>query len=641
MLGKKIITPRNSVYKDRYERLFSGEGGIEKTSSAGEPADLSAFVDEKEIASRIHTSNAIRYTRRIPVSSEKNIDQTSKLVREAESVFGNNALNFLRSKLSEAGVPSTVGLKVSSIENTQTKTVGLFKKSHVLAYGDVKLELTHPVLGKKSASVNVACDDGVYVITSGFKMDNRQFPINKDGWDSMVEYAKSCQSKKEPVHLVVRKYSHKFPEGYYESLGSFENDVSVEGMLRANGLIVNRIKVAGIGNAIEPLIFDESDATKVMKIAKALQKTSEGNVTVVAEDGSEEDVVKDVVENAKKKPGEDSVSVTETGGGVAVTGPKEAIIPKKSAEGVPSMTINDLVAAVSNAILSKNKKYFSKVDPQEANAVLRDVILQVVDELTGGAQVDLNALDRDTLTEFFTMVYDKTQEYVSELFKSDVFSGIATGESSEFIPDVFQDTGDIDEPGSAGQANWLGGVRLAGKGDPYSTGSNPEPTRNAGPASTKAKLVGPAGDQKIEKNTFTDSPAKGGKREGIQDHTSITDKMSPATSMGTPTKNAGPAATKAKMTGPGGDQDMWANEEPTDAHLPEGAGTDEEFLSRDKKEQKGNVGAFLESSGEGSGGAEAMKLEMGQYGGGGNLTAGPEFMERKSSRGLSDFPYPF
>ena len=641
MNRNRIVTARNSIYKDKFLDLLPVDEVIEKKASVLEPQSSPQLGDTKNIAQIIHEKKANSIFNRLDVSPYHEVDNSSRLAKEAERVFGAKAVEFVRSKLAELNLPKTINVRVKAIKNAQTKTVGLFKKNEVVAYGDIVIELSHPSLGDKTASIEVSCDANTRVITSGFRMDKKQFPVTKDGWDAMVEYSKDCRSSIEPVHLVVRKYSRKFPEGYYESLGSFSNDAAIEGMLRANGLIVTRVHAPGIGRAIEPLIFDESDAAKVIKISKALSKTSGGNVTVIAEGPDKKEVVKKIVDKIESSPDRDDLSISETGSDqVAITGKKDTVLGNKGSQHLDSASISDIEAAIVYKLMQEyGRKLGSEQDYDKVRSFLTDLVEDVLLNYVRDLGQEISGED---LPEFVSTVYTESKQNLLQFLNKapDTFEDIVSGQAEVEEEDIYGDSGDLDEPYTGVQYSQLdGGYKVAQRGVPFSSGSNPEPTKNAGPSATKAVMRGPAKDQKFSPNKFSDPGVKTKGTPTQTDTESITAKYSPSTSMSTPTKNAGPSATKAKMTGPAGDQKMWANEEPESVGLPEGSGSVEEFLTRDKAEQKGNVSQYLESSGERSVGSKAMKLEMGQYSGKGSLTSGPEFIERKSS--IADFPYPF
>ena len=715
MFRNKIITKKDARISRMMEAAFEaglkeGEEAIKKVASRLD--DFSRKSDpeaEKEVWTKVahaisesRESNAIR---RYDGFEPTRVSEDSQIIREAYDRLGREVVAFLKQKFDADRLPPSIDLSVSKVSNVQTRYTGLFKKSARVAYGDVSVKISHPALMGKTASVSVSCDGDVKVITSGFTMDGFQFPVNKEGWEQMVRHAQKEAAKSEPVHLIVRKFSQKFPEGYYESLGVFEDDAALEAMLRQNGVIYNYTKTASFNRAIEPVIFDESDVSKVIKIAKALsiknaQQASGQKATVVTSDTKTAlDVAKKLEEETPGSNEDITVVKDPSGQGALVTAPQEALKKRSANEaeyfiqlvnemrrenGEPPLTpeeedqmrwMHSPLSTRAAILLDYARKYIEEKHPnfhpndKVLGQIIRGHYFIGKEPIVNQNWSSARALLREAIDEEAAAAAAKPDAGVSvDQLEKSIPKGIeaavdkvvedelgqAEAESiySKYLDDSLpsRDPDGAFYEGTDGQYEELIDL-LAGHDDedysktaasagvPYSDKQNDPPTRNQGPSATKAKLVGPAGPQKINKNSPSDPPVRTPRKsDGRGDYPMAVNE----TMMSPPTKNQGPSAARAKFRGPAGEQKMWANEPPKASSVPAGSGTPEEFMTRDRGEESGNVRNFFPGSGGNKkpGKGRAMDLEMGRYDTGGSISNGPEFFVRKTSS-VEDFPYPF
>lgn len=779
MLEKKIKTRGNSLLsniigKELYYQ--EGEEHITKKASLQKDSEISNLISQaldndgdfgskeyRKIASNIVNKKKLLSTNRIMgYEGDENKDfLNNSLGRKAATEVERKACKHLTDHLNNIDLKS-VSIKKANAKNVQFRPVGVFKKNAEVSFSEVEIDLTHPALEGETVKVSMCCDRGDMTFTSGFQYSGHQFPLNKEGWSKLLEFHKVASRRSKPINLVVRTFTAEYPEGYYETLGQFDDPSELEAILKTNGVIYHYLDPT----SIEPVIFDESDAAKIRKIAQSYQARIDGGSTY----GGDKDKVsvkttdkdaKKIVDKLEGKVGEislsrdpkdpKSVNITTdkkdkdelirglTTSSVdfseyrfieaAFADPKDfdflvdyasdvvqdyalssgvdlnddRLIPDRGT-GIEDILSYAIYTGYTPELRQKIRSGQFVIDSEEVSRIYeeyRDYLRTNIEsaysdwletaayeEGAGRDTDDLVAYDQegldtqeedeadledvggygspdtflyeedDTLSggdyQPRSRIIDTESEYQGDVERSKGYipKSVTTRPSPVTIPnprrryeesdyeneDNVVATGGMIRGSQKGDGIDRGTKRVSAKGAPYSEGDPAPASKNKGPSGTKTTVRGPAGEQRpVNRPSYGSQVAK---PRPSSEGSPLSDNK--GGSMKDPSRNQGPGSKKLLVRGPAGEQKTWSNEktgfEPK-VKRPVGKGSPEEFMTRDKKHQPGNVAEFIGNDVQSSPG-RTMDLEMGRYPANKGKSSGPQFF-RQSSVLNKTFPYPF
>lgn len=533
---------------------LSEKKGMPKTASVEAPDKNLRKVAEDVHLNKI-CSNFIRsgYT-----TSTLSKDDTVK--KQAEKELSDKVLGYMAGQLKSMGIRSC-SIDVGEVANVQVKTAGLNKNYSNVLYADVNVELSHPSLMGKSASVIVSVAEKDIVPPSFMAFGNKKYAFSKDGWDELINSNIPTQktASEDSRSIIIRKYNNEndtpVPNGYYAVLGTTENYVKLCQDLKAAGVMYNyRTSVPEIGNCIEPALIKEGDLEKVASIVDKycqMAPPSFGGMTSKPVDtpvkpGETQNTT--VMPQSKAKQfmqtlqnSGQSFSAENKNGKVAITTEQ----PISAVQGTQKMaqvatptrgTVDEGLVNTAFDIFNRVKDSATAAYPDvfdEAFAPVENYLISLINNNDANALSALSTAPDSRLVEFAEAVWDSLDDPdVQEQTLGNPASGqtdvtaieetnptsnpneaeVADGQ----IPDV---SGQMESSGSEGIAETmpqggeqltpalagatgdmgLGSFEAARKdGVPWSEGTNDTPTKNAGPASGGVtEMKGPGGTQKL------------------------------------------------------------------------------------------------------------------------------------------------